>query len=256
MTEKMHLDPEALVSYLYDECEPAQRAAMAAHLDACAVCAGEVAALTATRRDLAGWAPPDIALGFQITRTVASDTPPARVLRPETPAPSGVEGWWSRPLPAWAQAAAALLVFGAGLAIGARNADVQPQSAPAEQSAAAERTSVETADATLAREVELLRAELASVKRASTVSSPAPRTDALSMEQVRELVETSARDQRIEFTARFAELARNVEVGRTGDRQVTAATINRLQAQAAAEALRQQRDIEALAVGLTPVAGR
>ena len=223
---------------------------MAAHLDACAVCAGEVAALTATRRDLAGWAPPDIALGFQITRTVASDAPPApaRVLRPER--------WWSRPLPAWAQAAAALLVFGAGLAIGARNADVQPQSAPAEQSAAAQRTSVETADATLAREVELLRAELASVKRASTVSSPAPRTDAPSMEQVRELVETSARDQRIEFTARFAELARNVEVGRTGDRQVTAATINRLQAQAAAEALRQQRDIEALAVGLTPVAGR
>src|SRR5690606_9504323 len=42
--------------------------------------------------------------------TRASEAAPATVLRPQA--------WWRQPLPAWAQVAAAILIFAAGLAIG------------------------------------------------------------------------------------------------------------------------------------------
>ena len=61
-------DPGALVAYLYDECEPGERELIAAHVTRCAACASEIDTLGATRRTLAAWTPPEMALGFQITR--------------------------------------------------------------------------------------------------------------------------------------------------------------------------------------------
>ena len=90
-------DRERLVSYLYDDGSDTERAAVEAHLARCAACAAELAELRAVRASLADWQPPESALGFRITRDSAD--PPARA-------------WW--PLPAWAQAAAAVLVLGAG----------------------------------------------------------------------------------------------------------------------------------------------
>lgn len=107
---------EALIGYLYDECEPAERQAVAAHVALCASCAEEVQALADTRAHLVSWTPPALPLGFQITRT-ESDTPAhaglahigaARVLRPAA---------WNRPLPAWAQVAAAVVIFAAGMSV-------------------------------------------------------------------------------------------------------------------------------------------
>src|SRR5262245_26486490 len=106
-------DSGALVAYLYDECSPGEHAVIAAHIKGCVACAGEIDALSATRRTLASWTPPDLALGFQITRSdvapVAKE--PARVLVPTI-------AWWRAPLPAWAQAAAAMVIFAAGLSVG------------------------------------------------------------------------------------------------------------------------------------------
>src|SRR2546430_197732 len=48
-------DHAALVSYLYDECEPPQRRAISAHIAICSACAEEAAGLTATREQLALW---------------------------------------------------------------------------------------------------------------------------------------------------------------------------------------------------------
>lgn len=105
-------DPTALVSYLYDEGTPDERAAIAAHLAVCTACAAEIEALGAARRMLPAWTPPAAALGFQIGSRDAS----ARLLRPSR--------WWQRPLPAWAQAAAAVAIFVAGVSAGgARGAD-------------------------------------------------------------------------------------------------------------------------------------
>ncbi len=45
-------DNTALVSYLYDECEPAERTAIAAHVTLCAACAAELATLESARLQL------------------------------------------------------------------------------------------------------------------------------------------------------------------------------------------------------------
>ena len=110
-------DPEALVAYLYDEGEPADREAVAAHVARCMACAEEIESLRGTRAILSAWTPPETSLGFRITR--ADEALASNVLRPAT--------WWRRPLPAWAQAAAALLIFAAGITIGgARETVVVP----------------------------------------------------------------------------------------------------------------------------------
>jgi hypothetical protein len=121
-------DPEVLIAYLYDEGEPSEREAVALHVARCAACTDEIESLRETRALLGAWTPPAAALGFRITQTeapAASLTGAERgqadkVLRPAV--------WWRRPLPAWAQAAAALLIFAAGLTIGGarESAVVQP----------------------------------------------------------------------------------------------------------------------------------
>jgi anti-sigma factor RsiW len=113
MNEMFHCgDHEMLVAYLYDECDRAGREAIAAHLTQCAACAEEIASLRATRTQLAAWAPPDARLGFQITSADQRNEPLAFV------APPSRRQWWREPLPAWAQAAAAVLIFAAGMTAG------------------------------------------------------------------------------------------------------------------------------------------
>lgn len=96
-------DKDTLVGYLYGEIDDEMRQQVKAHLRACAACADEVEGLQAVRRDLLDWQPPEMALNFAIVQK------PATVLRPAR---------WSMPsMPAWAQVAAAALVFAVGAAI-------------------------------------------------------------------------------------------------------------------------------------------
>jgi hypothetical protein len=119
---------DALVSYLYDECDGAQREAIAEHLARCATCAEEIGALRDTRAHLASWTPPALPLGFQITRTDAAAT--ANVLRPAR--------WWKQPLPAWGQVAAATLIFAAGMSVSSlRSSPAAPVATPADVTAVA-----------------------------------------------------------------------------------------------------------------------
>src|SRR5688572_17694759 len=108
-------DKPTLIAYLYGEVDAATRHLVDARLATCQRCAAEVAALGDVRAELALWAPPDAALGFAITRT--SEPQSATVLRPAR--------WWST-VPAWAQAAAAVLVLAAGAGI----ANIQVRSGP------------------------------------------------------------------------------------------------------------------------------
>src|SRR5687767_6472207 len=108
-------DKQTLIAYLYDEVDAATRDRVDAHLAACARCAAEARALGAVRAELSQWVPPGAELGFAIVRK--SDQPAAQVLRPAQ--------WWQT-VPAWAQAAAAVLVVAAGLGI----ANLQVRSGP------------------------------------------------------------------------------------------------------------------------------
>jgi hypothetical protein len=112
---------EALIGYLYDECDPLERDAVAAHVALCALCTEEIQTLRDTRAHLGAWSPPALPLGFQMTRTASEAS-----AGPASRSPQG-KGWWSRPLPAWAQAAAAAAIFAAGMgANGLRSADDPP----------------------------------------------------------------------------------------------------------------------------------
>jgi hypothetical protein len=99
-----------LVEYLYDEMEPAGRAAFAAHLSRCPTCRSELAEMRGVRAALGRWSPPE----------------PGRVVAGPSSAWTEMSGgrrrWW-RDVPVWARAAAAVLVVGA--AAGAANLRVQ-----------------------------------------------------------------------------------------------------------------------------------
>lgn len=93
---------EPLLTYLYDESDPAERRRVEAHLATCETCRDELAGLRRVREDLLAWDVPDH----------------GSVWKPFTPArPS----WSWRDVPAWTLAAAAAIVFaiGAGSSVAA-----------------------------------------------------------------------------------------------------------------------------------------
>ena len=98
---------DRLIGYVYDECEVAERDAIRQHLESCAACCDEIAALRSVREDLLAW---DIPAHQSVWRPFA---PPVAV------------AWW-RQVPAWALAAAASLVFVAGAVGGALAQAVLP----------------------------------------------------------------------------------------------------------------------------------
>ena len=93
---------EPLLTYLYDESDPAERRRVEAHLATCETCRDELAGLRRVREDLLAWDVPDH----------------GSVWKPFTP----VRPSWSwRDVPAWTLAAAAAIVFaiGAGSSVAA-----------------------------------------------------------------------------------------------------------------------------------------
>jgi len=232
-------DSAALVAYLYDECAPDELALITAHIKGCAACANEIDALSATRRTLASWTPPELALGFRITR---EDEPrPAKILEPRI-------AWWRAPLPAWAQAAAALVIFGAGLSVGAvRNtAPGQPAKAelvPAVPVAAQPAASSVSRD-DLAQLEARFKAELTQLRSSSNTATPvvARGSDEALIAQVKTLLEQSEENQRRDFTVRMVDLAGNIET----QRRVDLASVRQqmgLQQGAIGTELRQQREV-------------
>jgi hypothetical protein len=152
---------ESLVTYLYDECEPAERQSMAAHVAVCASCAEELQALRDARVHLAAWSPPALPLGFQITRT--ENDQPSKVLRPAT--------WWRQPLPAWAQAAAAAVIFAAGMSLGAARSPETPRS-PAVALAPAAVSNAQVANTASRDDLQRLEARLRTMESAAQVDVP------------------------------------------------------------------------------------
>jgi anti-sigma factor RsiW len=101
-------DKDALVSYIYDECDAAARGDVESHLAACPACADEVKGLGIVRSALSQWAPPERVGGFRLVRD--DDAPaPANVLRPAR--------WWQPVLPTLVRAAAAILLVAGGAAL-------------------------------------------------------------------------------------------------------------------------------------------
>jgi Putative zinc-finger len=233
-------DQGALVGYLYDECTPAEREAIASHLTICASCADDVSGLTSTRRALATWAPPAVDLGLQITRQADAEAaqPAGSVLSFTRAQPAPRTSWWKAPLPAWAQVAAAMVIFAAGVSLGfmrdgARVTDNRQVAAPSTQTIAG------PSKEDLAQLEQRLRAEMVQIAHASTpVPAPAPVPVAarsigdVTMEQVRALIAESERKQNIDFTERAVRQSAAFEAQRRADLESVSNKIGLVQGQA------------------------
>ena len=207
---------EVLIAYLYNDIEPAERAAFDAHLASCAICRGELDELAMVRGQLAHWSPPETAGGMNVEWFA----------RPETPRPVSV---WKKlgEIPAWAQAAAAMLFLGVSAAVanldvtynssgltvrtGWRDAGTpiaQPVSRQAEQPAAPWR-------ADLAALEQQLRTEMR-VPAPAPVAASAVDQEAL-LRRVRALISESEQKQQRELALRIAEVDGHVQAQRFAD---------------------------------------
>jgi hypothetical protein len=233
-------DHGALVSYLYDECTPAERRTIAAHLVICGACAEEIVALSATREQLATWTPPDAQLGF----TVSAATSKSHVLRPAR--------WWQKSMPGWAQAAAAVFIFGTGLTLGALRGVSQPADSALQRSAAralgsssaaSARNDANAAPVTRADLVALeqrIRSEMSQSHAVSQTVASSP-SDERILQRVRTMIDESEQRQRRELALRSAEMVRDFDAQRNVDLARIERTLGQMDGTTGAEVAQQRQ---------------
>src|SRR5262245_14706183 len=250
-----HDRDETLVAYLYDDIDAAARTAFEAHLTSCAACRDELESLHGVRRRIALWAPPETEV------IVASPPLSARRQQFRSPgdsqsfgvAPRGAEGAsaavvsfnrqpipqsarpsdrqaWLPDVPAWAQAAAAILILGA--AAGIANLEVRydkdgltvrtgwSQPVITRGESANPRTDAVSHGELVALE-ERLRNEVRTLQasaHADSDASPARNAlDADHLRRVRMLLDESEKRQQNELALRVGELLRDVNAQRQAD---------------------------------------
>jgi hypothetical protein len=198
---------QALVAFLYDECDPADRDGIAAHVADCAACTTEIESLRLTRTRLAAWTPPPAMLGFRITPDqAAGDTPHAATVLTSA-------RWWKQPLPAWAQVAAALLIFAGGVTVGTAGFGSGESS---DQSLAV--SSRNESRAVSQQDLDALRSEIARLRTTSVtpVSTTSGDTSSVSSLVDRRVGATEER-LREEFDGRIRQLVSDFQAVRTQD---------------------------------------
>jgi hypothetical protein len=244
MTETFQCgDNAALVGYLYDECDPHERTAIAAHVTVCAACAAELAALRSTRVQLAAWGPPEAELGFLITQR---QTPQPLEFKRE--AKSQRVNWFARSFPAWAQVAAATIVFAVGVFLGIATRAGAPSQMRAAATAQQGSPAVASNEALAALE-RRLRDEIAAVRTANqdtvTTAATSPSSsgnEAQLMTRVRALIDESEQRQRRELALRTAELVRDFDSQRRVDLAQIQRNFGQIEGLAGAE-VREQREM-------------
>ena len=216
-------DKETLVAYLYGEIDADGHREVERHMRSCAACAQELEGLRAMRHTLESWQPPEAELGFAVVQK-----PAANVLRPAR---------WSSPgtFPAWAKAAAAVLIMGIGAAIA--NVQVRYDSAglmvttgwmgdPAPAASSLRTTAVPADDwrpALVALERDL-RNELAAVRHPDVAEPVAVRTapstsvdTAAVLRRVQTMLDESEQRQRQELALRLTQQRRELDMTRQAD---------------------------------------
>lgn len=250
---------ETLTAYLYDDIEPAQRAAFEAHIATCERCRQELSGLQGVRGRLKEWTTPVPArpLTFSPASATAGRAPGGM--------PGGRLGGMRvlRELPAWAHVAAAVLVLGASA--GLANLDVRYDrgaitlrtgwSRPAPP-AASTQTSVPADQwrADLASLERRLRTELrpaspaatpAATPAAARTEGPAAGNDAEVLRKVRALLDASERRQRNELALQIADVVREFDTKRGSD-LANIRSMKTIQSATGVEIVRQQQWLDLL----------
>lgn len=256
-------DKDTLLEYLYGDLEADRRRVFEGHLRTCVPCAREAEGLQGVRTELAGWAPPDVELGFAIISKDAvamnGGSQPATVLRPPR--------WSAAAMPVWARVAAAVLVMGAGLGLanvqvryGADGLNVSTGWMPAAPSAAstvsaavpvnaaaapaAWRTDLTALEAQLRQELQALRATPEAVP--TTVARTTPSEEQVVLRRVQSLIAESERRQEQEFAKRLSQLGRDFEYQRRTDLVRLEQGFDRSLGRNSAEVAQQRRVLDLL----------
>jgi hypothetical protein len=225
---------EALVSYLYDELDGAQRSAFDTHLVLCARCRSELEQLSGVRTQLSEWEAPTV-----VGRQSSVNNLQSSVGSPQSAAVSR-QTWW-REIPAWAQVAAAVLCLGVGAGLANLNVrydhdGLSIRTGWLKQDRVAQNSTTGVAQdfspartnasapwrADLAALEQQLRAEWQSANTAPAGVTLARSTrpslsDAELLKRVRALVDESERRQNRELALRVGEMARDVHTQRQAD---------------------------------------
>jgi hypothetical protein len=260
-------DPGALVSYLYNDGIPEELAAIATHVQSCAACTSELAALGDTRELLSTWSPPQTELGLTLT---ASDALPVTAAPPAvapftTPVVADVP-WWRQSTPVWMQAVAATMVFAAGIAVGTGRGAAPATTTGANLTPAASGAAVGVSRNELVALEDRLRAELArlsparasspTVSEQTVAAQTASRVDdeAL-MKRVRSMLAESEERQRGELALRTAQVLRDMEIQRKVDMATVQQDIDKIQGVTGAE-LKRQGELQNMLINRVGLQGR
>jgi hypothetical protein len=241
-------DPGALVSYLYNDGDATELAAIEAHVHACESCTRELAALGDTREMISTWSPPQLELGFALSASDAGPVPASfssSVIPSEAAASAPSVPWWRQSSPVWMQAVAATMVFAAGMAIGAGRGAAPSSSGTTANAAPASAQPVGVSRNELDALEERLRGELKRLSPATPQAAPvqaAARSDDEELiKRFRALLNESEERQRGELALRTAQVLRDIEIQRKVDMATVQQNIGQIQGTTAGELLRQRQ---------------
>jgi len=214
---------DALLDYLYDEGDPAERIRIARHLQECAPCSVAVLEFQNVRGMLRDWTPPAADLGFRIVQDIDAS--------PRASVPQRAQGgWWqgwgrATHQARWAQAAAAVLLFAAGMAAsqltvqytdGALTVRTRPGvPSPSVQTVSARTASIPLpAEHTDGVDIDALERELRSRMTASNAS---PVDTEQLLQRVRAMIDQSEQRQQRELALRLSQVATEVDTQHQAD---------------------------------------
>ena len=246
-----------LIAYLYNDLEPAARAAFDAHLDVCPQCTEELEALRGVRLQLATWEPPALP-----GRAISTHEPPIIRNQQSTIDDRATRRWWTD-IPAWAQVAAALLVL--GISAGLANLDIRYDQnglqirtgwsrSTGSSAAAAQRTEADPAPwrADLTALEQQLRSELRALRASAPGTSAmvaTPRSvpnEAEILRRVRGLIEESERRQQSELALRVAGVVTEVNAQRAADLRRIDRTLGVVETNLGGEVMKQRQSLNYL----------
>lgn len=216
---------DALLDYLYEEGDPAERLAIARHLQECSACAVAVLEFQNVRGMLSDWTPPGSQLGFRMVRE-AGLSPGASVSSPayqETPGPA------TKPTTSWGnrrflQAAAAIFIFVSGMAAlqvdveyrdGSVTFHIRPAASPSGIRDAS--ITLPPESATSPREPSNLDELVRRVRQQLTEQDASPTDTDRVLQRVRSMIDQSEQRQQRELALRLSQVTSEVDTQHQAD---------------------------------------
>lgn len=234
----MHISDnhEALLDYVYEEGEPAERLRIARHLQECAACSVAVLEFQTVRGMLSGWRPPASQLGFRIVQDEQAQPPTAH------------RAWWipSSRVGVWAQSAAAVLLFAAGVAVSQLNIDyVDGALTVRTRSAESNAPAIRNASIELPPSLQTVGSGFS-----QTATGTGSRTEIADTEQllqrVRAMIEQSEIRQQRELALRLSQVAREVDTQQKADLLRIQQNLGQFEMQTGAQIDQQQQIMDYL----------